>query len=130
MRLANVVNRFPVGTTVNAYLQSAFPLGWRSSDGLPSGAVSQANAVVQTDGSLTFTGLTEDTAYRAYASVASTPTFLGFTVDEAADSEAGPATITVASVDAFGNWTAWTENGIDYEATYDGAGNLVTQGEA
>lgn len=41
-----------------------------------------------------------------------------------------PATISDTTYDPSGNLTAWTQNGIAYEATYDLDGNLLTQGPA
>jgi hypothetical protein len=64
-----VSDRFPAGTTVNAYPLSQFPAGqlpW--SGALPSGASSAGSATVAADGSLTITGLPANTEYYAYAS--------------------------------------------------------------
>jgi YD repeat-containing protein len=41
-----------------------------------------------------------------------------------------PDTISATTYDASGNLTAWTQNGVAYEATYDADGNLLTQGPA
>jgi YD repeat-containing protein len=41
-----------------------------------------------------------------------------------------PETISATTYDADGNLTAWTQNGVAYEATYDANGNLLTQGPA
>lgn len=43
--------------------------------------------------------------------------------------ESRPATITEAVWES-GNLTSWTQDGVDYEATYDDDGNLLTQGPA
>lgn len=65
--MANVVvkrsDKFPIGTTVGAYPRNA-----ATQDGPPSGQPVQT-AVVASDGSLTFTGLTAEAAYVLYASV-------------------------------------------------------------
>lgn len=63
-----VSDRFPAGTTVNAYPLSQFPAGqlpW--SGALPGGASSAGSAAVAADGSLTIPGLVANTDYLAYA---------------------------------------------------------------
>ncbi len=66
--LASVANIFPAGTTVGAYPAS----NWHATLIPPSGAAVGAattTAVVAADGSLAFTGLTEDTKYFAGADI-------------------------------------------------------------
>lgn len=41
-----------------------------------------------------------------------------------------PPIITATTYDADDNLVAWTQNGVDYEATFDADGNLLTQGLA
>jgi hypothetical protein len=57
--------RFPVGATVKAYKRSNFPGIWDFT-GAPAGS-QDASATVASDGSITFTGLTENTDYVLYA---------------------------------------------------------------
>src|SRR4051794_9465665 len=57
--------RFPAGATVKAYKRSNFPGVWDLT-GAPAGS-QDASATVASDGSVTFTGLTDDTAYVIYA---------------------------------------------------------------
>jgi hypothetical protein len=57
--------KFPVGTTVKAYLRSSQPAVW-DHKGPPVGAEA-ASATVDTDGSVTFTGLADATSYLLYA---------------------------------------------------------------
>jgi hypothetical protein len=68
-----VVNRadvFPVGTTVYAYPLSNWTTGQRPPSGAPVGS-STTSAAVAANGSVTFTGLADDTWYVAYAQVSS-----------------------------------------------------------
>lgn len=58
---------FPVGTVVSLYSAAAHPAGG-GVDRAPSGSA-VTTATVQADGSLTFTGITADLAYVAYAAV-------------------------------------------------------------
>ncbi len=81
---------FPAGTTVSVYA-----LANPSSpppDAVPPGAV-VTTAVVASDGSLTFTGLADDTRYWAYAQVSSDDRTVGFRTDSAALS--GTAVVAV-----------------------------------
>jgi hypothetical protein len=57
--------RFPVGATVKAYKRANFPGIWDFT-GAPAGS-QDASATVASDGSVTFTGLTENTDYVIYA---------------------------------------------------------------
>lgn len=61
----NRPDRFPVGTVVGIY-----PAANEQRDGKPSGTAI-TTATVASDGSLTFTGLTEGVPYVAYALVGS-----------------------------------------------------------
>lgn len=63
--LPSVADRFGVGTTVSAFPRSNFPGFWDRT-GTPPGSAT-TTAVVASSGSLTFTGLTDGTAYEAYA---------------------------------------------------------------
>lgn len=76
--LSSVEGRFPAGTSVEAYPQSGFPPAWTGGD-LPDGMTSAGSAVVQADGSLTFTGLEAGVRYRGHAEVGEQPRYLGFT---------------------------------------------------
>src|SRR4051812_30227293 len=80
--------KFPVGTTVKAYLRSDQPAVWGQT-GAPAGS-QQASATVASDGSVTFTGLADGTRYMLYA--ASPDRWSGFStpvavVDEATQAE-------------------------------------------
>jgi hypothetical protein len=61
--LQGMIPRFGSGTTVGAYLKSQWPHSQLS--GAPEGAA-VTTAAVQTDSSLTFSGLTAETEYIAY----------------------------------------------------------------
>lgn len=56
--------RWAIGNTITARLVSDFPVGWKVADGLPANAASMGTATVQTDGSVTITGLTASRKYR------------------------------------------------------------------
>lgn len=70
-----VGTKYPVGTSVSAYAVSSFDSV--PSSGAPSGSAA-ATATVASDSTLTFTGLTADTRYVAYASVSGTDKYLRF----------------------------------------------------
>lgn len=57
--------KFPAGATVKAYKRTNFPAVWDRT-GAPQGT-QDASATVATDGSVTFTGLTDGTEYLLYA---------------------------------------------------------------
>lgn len=77
-------DRFPAGTSVSAY--SLTPGTSVPSGVAPSGSA-VATATVATDGSLTFTGLTAEARYYAYASVSSEHRYVQFsTMDSTAPS--------------------------------------------
>ncbi len=122
-----------VSGTATVYPRSNWP-ATVSPSGSPVGS-STTSASVGSDGSATFTGLTEGAEYVAYQG---TPDrYVGFRVDSepgtAGDPylvESAPATISATTYDGDGNLTAWTQDGVAYEATYDANGNLLTQGPA
>lgn len=71
-------DRFPVGTSVSAYKRSDFPGVPEVPSGAPSGLVAVSTATVASDGSLTFSGLADDTKYAAYASVSGQDRYVFF----------------------------------------------------
>lgn len=70
-------DKFPVGTNVSAYPQSA-----KQSGGPPGAAAAAGPVAVAADGSLTFVGLADATAYTAYAAPGGVPTYVDFTTDD------------------------------------------------
>lgn len=68
--LSSVADVWPVGTTVGAYPAANQKATWDRS-GAPAGSAT-ATAAVQSDGSVAFTGLADDTAYYASAQVSGT----------------------------------------------------------
>lgn len=71
---------FPVGTTVGAYPKSNWSQGALPPSGIAPGSAT-TTAVVQSDGTATFTGLTEDVDYFAGASVSGTWRYVRFHTD-------------------------------------------------
>jgi hypothetical protein len=69
-------DRYPAGATVKAYLRSNFPAVWDRT-GAPVGTHT-ASATVAADGSVSFTGLADDTEYVAHSSVSGVETYLSF----------------------------------------------------
>lgn len=76
-----------VGATVKAYPRSAFAVGL---SGPPSGSETDS-AVVASDSTVPFTGLADDTAYVAYAQVASVDRYIGFSTPPAVADSGGVA---------------------------------------
>jgi hypothetical protein len=70
--------RFPAGTSVSAYTRADFPAMPVVPSGVPSGPVAVSTATVGTDGTLTFTGLADDTKYVAYAQVSGQDRYVQF----------------------------------------------------
>lgn len=68
-------DRFPAGTSVSAYTLAA---GADPPSGVAPSASSVATATVATDGSLTFTGLTAEAHFYAYAQVSSEHRYVKF----------------------------------------------------
>lgn len=82
--LRGSADRFPPGTSVGAYPAS----NWLAHLRPPSGAVvgaAAATAVVASDGSLAFSGLTEGERYYAHASVSGQDRYVAFRVTTVAD---------------------------------------------
>jgi hypothetical protein len=63
----NRSGRFPVGTVVGLFPAGAVPAG--AGTNRPPGAAQVTSATVAADGSLTFSGVTAETPYAAYALV-------------------------------------------------------------
>lgn len=64
--LTQIADKYPVGTTVGAYLLSGW-VGKRPPAGTFSGGAAVTTAAVSSAGSLAFTGLADDTEYFTYA---------------------------------------------------------------
>lgn len=73
--MTQMIPRFGSGTSVSAYLRTQWQGGNLS--GAPTGSA-VATASVQTDGTLTFSGLAADTEYIAYAQVSSVDKYVSF----------------------------------------------------
>lgn len=71
-----VANNFPTGTTVGAYLAGA-----KNDGGAPKGA-SVTTAVVASNGTVAFTGLTDNTDYVAAAQVSSVWRYVSFSTKD------------------------------------------------
>lgn len=82
--------KFPAGATVKAYKRSNFPAIPATPSGAPVGS-QDASATVASDGSVTFTGLTDNTAYVLYA--ASPDRYATFSTPDATSSSAVEPTI-------------------------------------
>lgn len=82
----DVRDKFPASTSVSAYPATA------KRDGGPPPGTAVATATVQASGSLTFTGLPDQTDLVAYAAVSGQHRYVGFSTKE---SRAGQATSNV-----------------------------------
>lgn len=69
IEIASIADRYPVGTTVEAYAVSEFPPGWSPGSDLPAGLVAAGSGDVADSGALTIGGLDDGGRYRLYASV-------------------------------------------------------------
>lgn len=146
-RLTPDPQRFPPGTNVSAYRSSA----WSSSDRsvAPTGAADVGPVAVAADGSLTFTGLTDQTTYFAWAAGTGAAVRFSTRHDYADDlaqgvgSTSSVATITrdgsgviTAATDATGTvdtivrdsngLASFHENGVARTITRNGAGQIVS----
>lgn len=87
-------DKYPNGTSVGAYPLSQWPNNEVNTSAAPPG--SATNSQTMTNGTLTFTGLTEGTRYAAYALVGSQHRYTSFTAG--ADSSETSTTDSVVSV--------------------------------
>lgn len=88
---SSAADTWPAGTSVGAYPRANQQTGWDRASA-PSGSAA-ATGTVASDGSLTFSGLSEDTAYYAGAQVSSAWRFKAFRTSAAA---AGSVSVTAA----------------------------------
>src|SRR5205823_637407 len=93
-RLTPDPQRFPPGTNVSAYRGSAWSGHDRSV--APTGAADAGPVAVAADGSLTFTGLTDQTTYFAWAAGSGPPVRFATRHDYADDLAGGAVNTTVS----------------------------------
>ena len=124
-------DRFPVGTTVYAYPVSNWPHHKRPPSGAPEGA-SAGNAVVAANGSVTITGLADETNYYLYASVSSEHRYVAASTKAISPSAGSAASVgfTPAGTVAASNVQAAIEEVAAEAASAGVPSSAVDQGQA
>lgn len=99
-------DRFPAGTAVSAYKRLDFTPVPIVPAGVPSGPVAVSTQVVGADGSLTFTGLADDTKYLAYAQVGGQDRYVQFRSKPVGDGADQPdGSVQTAGAGAVASWS-------------------------